>query len=100
MAGVHDLLLERMPCDGLLVDLDAESWLIRNLPEAILHADRSAHHLVIPGHRAGHFFLDHEVWRGDVEMQRRDPGQRTERIMWRDADPCRVSHGGNLARFR
>src|SRR3954471_17070163 len=99
MAGVHDLLLEWMPRNSFFVDLDTEPRLLRNLPEAVLHANRSAHHFVIARHRTGHFFLDYEVRRRDIEMQGGDAGKRTKRIMWSNANPRRVRHGCDLACF-
>ena len=99
MAGVHDFLLERVLRNDFLVDFYAEAGPVGNQPVAVLRANRAVDDVVIPGHGAGHLFLDDEIRRGDVEMQCGDAGQRSERIMRRDTHAGRVRHGCYFARL-
>src|SRR5262245_13368738 len=93
-------LLEGMLRSDGLIDFDPKAWAIRYLPRASDATDRRIDHFVVPRNGASHFFLDDEVRRSDIEVQRRHACDRPERIVGRDADSGGFGRCRDLPGFR
>src|SRR5579871_1039407 len=98
--GCKDLRLVWVALASRLIDLDAETGRVGNLPETVDHSDRTVNHLEIPGHGSDHLLLNDVVGGGDGKMQRGDAGDRSERVVRRDADRHRLRHCGDLLRLQ